>query len=56
MAKDDFGSTLYKNCRNLTIEVIDYGMHDLTSGMKSIEVKDSFKFTILNVLKFWANY
>ncbi len=23
MAKEDFMSTLYKNCRNLTIEVLD---------------------------------
>ncbi len=43
---------LYKNRMNLTIEVLDLCMHDLTL---SIEVKESFKITISKRLKLLAN-
>ncbi len=42
----DFMSTLNKNSKNSTIEVLDY------ECMKSIDVKENFQFTILKCLKF----
>ncbi len=51
MANEDLMSTLYKNRRNLTIEVLDYVCMTLVC-IKSIEVKESFRLLILKFLKY----
>ncbi len=53
MAKEDIMSTLYKNRVNLTIEVLVYACITLHLYVINCSITESFKFTIMKVLKFW---